>query len=43
VAGQNKVFREGDMVFRQGDPADCMYLVRKGSLRVLIEKEEGEV
>jgi hypothetical protein len=43
VAGQNKVFKEGDMVFRQGDPADCMYLVRKGSLRVLIEKEEGDV
>lgn len=43
MAGQNKVFKEGDLVFRQGDPADCMYLVRKGSLRVLLEKDEGDV
>jgi CRP-like cAMP-binding protein len=43
VAGQNKLFKDGDIVFRQGEPADCMYLVRKGALKVFISNEDGEV
>lgn len=43
MAGSNKVLKEGDIVFRQGDPADCMYLIRKGALKVYIAKDEGEM
>ena len=43
MAGQNKVFKEGDILFRQGDAADCMYLVRKGSLSVYIPKDDGDL
>jgi CRP-like cAMP-binding protein len=43
VAGTNKVLKDGDVVFRQGDPADCMYLIRKGALKVFIAKETSEV
>jgi HEAT repeat protein len=30
----------GMMVFNQGDPPDCLYLVRKGKLRVLVNNQE---
>lgn len=43
MAGKNQVFKEGDMIFRQGDPADCMYLVRKGALDVFIAKDDGDL
>ncbi|HUG64825.1 MAG TPA: patatin-like phospholipase family protein [Gaiellaceae bacterium] len=33
--------RAGDIVIRQGDPADRMYLVRSGRLRVLVDQEDG--
>jgi len=31
----------GDIVIRQGDPGNCLYLVRSGRLRVLVEHEDG--
>jgi CRP/FNR family cyclic AMP-dependent transcriptional regulator len=43
VAGKNQVFKEGDILFQQGDPADCMYLVRNGALDVYIAKDDGNL
>ncbi len=43
MAGKNLAFKEGDILFKQGDPADSMYLVRKGSLTVYIKNEDGEL
>lgn len=43
MAGQNRVFKEGEVLFRQGDAADCMYLVRRGALKVFIAKDDSEV
>lgn len=43
MAGKNQIFKVGDVIFRQGDPADCMYLVRKGALDVYIAKEDGDL
>src|SRR5687768_17235410 len=31
----------GEVVIRQGDPADRLYLVRSGRLRVIVEEEDG--
>lgn len=31
----------GEIVIRQGDPADRLFLVRSGRLRVLVEQEDG--
>ncbi len=33
--------RAGEIVIRQGDPADRMFLVRSGRLRVLVDQEDG--
>jgi NTE family protein len=42
VAHSRRVqFRAGVVVFRQGDSADRLYLVRSGRLRVLVDQEDG--
>jgi predicted acylesterase/phospholipase RssA/CRP-like cAMP-binding protein len=33
--------RGGDHLFRAGDPAHCLYVVRSGRLRVLVEGDDG--
>jgi len=43
VAGSNLLFKEGQIVFKEGDPADGMYLIRRGELRVYLEKNGNEV
>jgi len=43
LAGSNKIFKENETVFKMGDPADCMYIVRKGALKVYFTKGAEEV
>lgn len=43
MAGSNKTLKENEIVFRLGDPADCMYIVRKGKLKVFFMKGTEEV
>lgn len=43
MAGQNKVFKANEVLFHIGDPADVMYIVRKGTLRVFFPKGGEEV
>jgi CRP-like cAMP-binding protein len=43
VAGMNKVLKPGQTVFKAGEAADGMYLVRKGELVVFLEKDGKEV
>ena len=43
MAGSNKIFKENETVFKMGDPADCMYIVRKGALKVYFTKGAEEV
>ena len=33
------VFQDGDIIVRQGDSGDCMYVIQEGKVRILIEKE----
>ena len=43
VAGQTKVLKPGDSIFRSGDPSDGMYLVRRGELVVYLDQGGKEV
>ena len=43
MAGNVKSIKAGAVLFRAGDPADGMYLVRKGELMVYLEQNGTEV
>ena len=43
MAGVNKQIKEGQVLFSAGEPADCMYIVRKGTLKVYFNKGTEEV
>lgn len=34
-------FKRGEVVFRSGDPADCMYVVQQGRIEIAMESELG--
>ncbi len=36
-----KLFNREAIIFRQGDPAECMYVVQKGEVEMLVESEYG--
>jgi CRP-like cAMP-binding protein len=47
--GEPKSFKSGETIFREGDPADCLYVVREGQVditlgnRLLKPLGEGEI
>ncbi len=43
MAGQNKSLKEGQILFSAGDASDGMYLIRRGELRVYLEKDNKEI
>lgn len=43
MAGTNKVVKENEILFKFGDPAECMYIVRKGALKVYFTKGTEEI
>jgi CRP-like cAMP-binding protein len=38
-----KVYRDGEVLIRQGDPGDCMYVVQEGEVEVVSENGGREV
>ena len=34
-----RVYRDGEVILRQGDPVGCMYVIQSGQVEVLHEKE----
>ncbi len=38
---EKKTFRAGEVLFRQGSPGDCMYLILSGRVRIYIRDEQG--
>jgi CRP-like cAMP-binding protein len=38
-----KVYNDGDVIVRQGEPGDCMYEILEGTVEVLREKNVQEV
>lgn len=43
MAGQTKLLKENQMLFKLGEPADSMYIIRKGSLKVFLQKGNDEI
>ncbi|MGZ8431822.1 MAG: cyclic nucleotide-binding domain-containing protein, partial [Candidatus Deferrimicrobiaceae bacterium] len=43
LGGLGKVYRPGEIIVRQGDVGDCMYVIQSGKVEVVIEKEGKEV
>lgn len=38
-----KVYRDGEVIVREGEVGDCMYVIQAGQAEVLAEKEDREV
>lgn len=38
---QSVVFDPGQVVFREQDPGDCLYIIEEGEVEILYETEEG--
>ena len=38
-----KIYRDGEVIIRQGDPEDCMYVIQEGKAEVLRETNGIEV
>lgn len=36
-----KQFKQGEDIFHQGDPAECMYVIQKGQVEIVVESEYG--
>jgi hypothetical protein len=42
LGGLGKVYRPGEIIIRQGDMGDCMYVIQSGKVEVVSEKEGKE-
>jgi CRP/FNR family transcriptional regulator, cyclic AMP receptor protein len=42
AGGLGKLYQDGDVIVRQGDPGDCMYVVQEGQVEVVSEREGDE-
>lgn len=38
-----KIFHDGEVIIRQGDVGDCMYVIQEGKVEVILETEDREV
>lgn len=38
-----KVYQDGEIIIRQGEVGNCMYVIQEGQVEVLIEREEQDV
>lgn len=43
MAGEVKELKKGDILFREGDPSDAMYVIKKGRLSVTKAKGSSEI
>jgi flavin-dependent dehydrogenase len=43
LGGLGKVYKPGEVIVRQGDTGDCMYVVQSGKVEVIKEKDGKEV
>jgi len=39
---KEKIFKTGDIIFKQGDPGRCAYLLKSGSIEIFKTTQEGE-
>jgi CRP-like cAMP-binding protein len=38
-----KVYEDGEVIVRQGDTGDCMYVIQEGRVQVFVQKDGQEV
>ena len=38
-----KIYEDGEVIVRQGDVGDCMYVIQEGKVEVVIEEDGNEV
>ncbi len=38
-----RVYRDGEILVRQGEPGDCMYVIQEGEAEIFVEREGKEV
>jgi CRP/FNR family transcriptional regulator len=38
-----KTYENGDVIIRQGEPGDCMYVIQEGEVEIYAEQEGGEI
>jgi CRP-like cAMP-binding protein len=38
-----KIYRDGEVIVRQGQEGDCMYVIQKGKVEVMIERDGREM
>ena len=41
--GLGKEYADGDVIVREGDKGDCMYVVQEGEVEVYVERDGAEV
>lgn len=41
--GLGRTYHQGEVIVKQGEPGDCMYVIQQGEVEVILEKEEGDV
>jgi CRP-like cAMP-binding protein len=42
IAGLGKLYSDGEVVVRQGETGKCMFVIQKGAVEVVREKDDGE-
>jgi len=43
IGALGKVYKNGEIIVRQGDPGDCMYVIQDGFVEVIFESEDQDV
>lgn len=43
TAGLGKVYQDGEMIFRQGEVGDCMFVIQQGQVEILREQGGKEI
>ena len=43
IGALGKVYQNGEIIVRQGEPGDCMYVVQDGFVEVLFESEGQDI
>ena len=38
-----KIYEDGDVIVRQGDVGDCLYVIQEGQVEILLEEDGKEV
>jgi CRP-like cAMP-binding protein len=41
--GLGKEYADGEMIIRQGEPGDCMFVIQKGQVEVVTQKDGSEI